>query len=199
MVEVQISGLEEKAAGGDLLEATAFLRRFSSGTANQRSRLVRKAPLAAIQAAALQHPDPFVRRGCLFLLDHYANDQSMAVFGEALHDPVDFVRNMALHSLACEACKTSQLCAADVVPGLIEVLESDPSVEMRTKVIPLLLRLQGHDARARAAVARAALNDTDGLIRQAAGDGLAGRFVRPRKRYERSQRRHARTAASTRI
>jgi len=185
----------DEAVADDLFEATAFLRRFSSGTANQRSRLVRKAPFAAIQTAALRHPNAFVRRGCLFFLDHYANDQSMAVFGEALHDPVDFVRNMALHALACEACKTTELCAADVVPGLITVLESDPSVEMRTKVIPLLLRLQGLDERARAAVERAALSDSDRLIRQAAGDGLAGRFIPPRKRYERSQRRHARTAA----
>jgi hypothetical protein len=198
MLEVRMSGPRDKAAGDDLMAATEFLRRFSSGTAKQRSRLVHKAPLGAIQTAALGHPDPFVRRGCLFFLDHYANDHSMAVFGDALHDPVDFVRNMALHSLACEGCKTTQLCAADVVPGLIEVLESDPSVEMRTKAIPLLLRLQGNDERARAAVARASLSDPDELIRRAAGDGLAGRFIPPRKRYERRQRRHAGSAARTR-
>jgi hypothetical protein len=197
VLEVRMSGPGE-IAGDHLIEATAFLRRFSSGTAKQRSRLAHKAPLAAIQTAALGHLDPFVRRGCLFFLDHYANDQSMAVFGEALHDPVDFVRNMALHSLACEGCKTDQLCAANVVPGLIGVLENDPSVEMRAKAIPLLLRLQGQDERARGAVERASLSDPDGLIRQAAGDGLAGRFVPPRKRYERRQRRHARTATRTR-
>jgi hypothetical protein len=198
MLEVRMTGPSDKTAGDDLIEATVFLRRFSSGTAKQRSLLVRKAPLAAIQTAALGHPDPFVRRGCLFFLDHHANDQSMAVFGEALHDPVDFVRNMALHSLACEGCKTAKLCAANVVPGLIGVLDNDPSVEMRTKVIPLLLRLQGQDERARAAVERASLSDPDELIRQAAGDGLAGRFIPPRKRYERSQRRHARTATRAR-
>lgn len=176
------------------LEATAFLRRFSSGTARQRSRLVLRAPVAAIQSAAVGHQDPFVRRHCLFFLDHYANDQSMAVFAEALHDPVDFVRNVALHSLACESCKTGDLCAADVVPGLIDVLEHDRSVEMRTKVIPLLLRLAGQDSRAKPAVERSALDDPDALIRQAAADGLTGRFVAPRKRYERRQRRHAQTA-----
>jgi hypothetical protein len=175
-------------------EAIVFLRRFFSGTAKQRSRLVPKAPIGAIQGAALGHDDPFVRRGCLFFLDHYANDQSMDVFAEALHDPVDFVRNAALHSLACETCKTADLCAADVVPGLIDVLDHDASVELRTKAIPLLLRLSGQDPRAKPAVERAAGNDPDRLIRQAAADGLAGRFVAPRKRYERRQRRHARTA-----
>src|SRR5262249_39243468 len=106
-------------------EAMAFLRSLSSGTARQRSRLLLKAPVAAIQSAALGHQDPFVRRSCLFFLDHYANDQSMAVFAQALHDPIDFVRNIALHSLACDSCKTGDLCAADVVPGLIDVLEHD--------------------------------------------------------------------------
>jgi HEAT repeat protein len=176
---------------GDAIE---FFRRFHSGTAKQRLRLAPKAPVEAIQRAALTHGDPFVRRDCLFFLDHYANDQSMAVFAEALHDPVDFVRNAALHSLACESCKTDDLCAADVVPGLIDVLEHDRSVEMRTKVIPVLLRLSGEDTRAKPAVERSAQNDPDALIRQAAVDALTGRFVAPRKRYERHQRRHASTA-----
>ncbi len=135
-----------------------------------------------------------MRRDCLFFLDHHANDQSMAVFAKALHDPIDFVRNMALHSLACQSCKTGDLSATDVVPGLIEVLEHDRSVEMRSKVIPLLLRLSGEDFRAKPAVERSAQSDPDALIRQAAADGLSGRFVAPRKRYERRQRQHARTA-----
>ena len=188
-----VTGAETRSADGHR-EATAFLRRFSSGTAGQRSRLLLRAPVAAIQTAALGHHDPFVRRDCLFFLDHHGNDQSMAVFARALHDPIDFVRNIALHSLACETCKTDDPCAADVVPGLIEVLEHDRSVEMRTKVIPLLLRLSGEDARAKPAVERSAQGDPDALIRRAAADGLTGRFVAPRKRYERRQRQHARTA-----
>ena len=139
-------------AGDDLMAATEFLRRFSSGTAKQRSRSVHKAPLGTIQTAGGRTSRPLCAARLSVLSGPLRNDQSMAVFGDALHDPVDFVRNMALHSLACEGCKTTQLCAADVVPGLIEVLESDPSVEMRTKAIPLLLRLQGNDERARAAV-----------------------------------------------
>ncbi len=195
-IETAPPSTSEVPSSADALgEAAAFLHRFFSGTAKQRSRLVPKAPVAAIQAAALGHRDPFMRRGCLFFLDHYANHQSMVVFAKALHDPIDFVRNAALHSLACETCKTAALCAADVVPGLIDVLEHDRSVEMRTKAIPLLLRLSGQDARAREAVERAAQGDPDALIRQAAADGLAGRFVAPRKRYQRRQRRHARTAA----
>jgi hypothetical protein len=200
MADTQLASASEKhSADSELGKAGAFLRRFFSGTAKQRSRLAPMAPLAAIQIAALDHRDPFYRRGCLFFLDHYANDQSMAIFAQALHDPIDFVRNAALHSLACETCKAADLCAADVVPGLIYVLQHDRSVEMRTKAIPFLLRLSRQDERARAAVERAAITDPDDLIRQAAADGLSGRFVAPRKRYERRQRRHARTARRQRI
>ncbi len=182
-------------ADTELSEAAEFLRRFFSGTVRQRSRLAAKAPLPAIQAAALRDPDPFARRAYLFFLDHYANDESMAVFGAALGDPVDFVRNAALHSLACESCKAGPMCAADVVPGLVATLEHDPSAELRTKTIPILFRLSGRASDAWVAIERASHEDPDGLVRQAASDALAGRFVAPRKRYERSQRRHARFAA----
>ena len=182
----------------DFTTAAVFLRQFFGATARQRSRLVTKAPLATIQRAALHHPNPFARRGFLAFLDHYANDRSIGVFSAALHDPIDFVRNTALHSLACESCKTEELCAAEVVPSLIDVLERDTNPELRTKSIPMLLRLAGRDARAWAAVKQVAMNDPDELIRQAAADGLAGRFVAPRKRYQRRQRRHARFAARRR-
>jgi hypothetical protein len=85
-----------------------------------------------------------------------------------------------------------------VVPSVVDVLERDPGPEMRTKSIPMLLRLAAHDARARAAIERVATSDPDELIRQAAADALTGRFVAPRKRYERRQRQHARLAAPSR-
>jgi HEAT repeat protein len=172
-----------------------FFDRFAHATARQRARITARAPLADLSASALRHPDPFTRRWCLFFLDHYANDASMPVFAAALHDPVDFVRNMALHSLACEACKSGELCAADVVPGLVDVLQHDPSPDLRTKAIPLLLRLAGSDPRARSAVEAAATSDSDPIVRRSAVDALAGRLVPPRKRYQRSQRRHAKQHA----
>jgi HEAT repeats len=180
----------------DVAEATNFLKQFFQGTAKQRARRVVKAPLGAVQTAALHHPDPWVRRDCLFFLDHYANDQSMALFARALGDPVEFVRNMALHGLSCQACKSEVLCTADVAAGLVEVLEHDPSHELRTKAIQLLFQLSGREARARAALEEASVHDSDPIVRQAARSALAGRFVAPRKRYERRQRRHGRGPAS---
>jgi HEAT repeat protein len=174
--------------------ARAYLNRFFSATPKQKSRIMKKAPLADLQTAALHHPDPFARRECLFFLDHYANEPSTAVFAEALRDPVDFVRNAALHSIACESCRTAELCVADVVPDIVQVLEGDPSPDLRTKAIPTLLRLGGRDSRAWDAISRAAEHDPDSLVRRAAADALCGYFVAPRKRYERRQRRHDRLA-----
>ena len=174
--------------------AGPYLKQFASATAKQRSRLAKKAPLAEIQGSALHHPDAFVRRACLGFLDHYANEASTVVFAEALRDPVDFVRNVALHSIACESCRTEELCVADVVQDIVAVLDGDPNPEMRTKAIPTLLRLAGRDIRAREAIERAAEHDLDAIVRRAAADALKGSFVAPRKRYERSQRRHDRRA-----
>jgi hypothetical protein len=178
--------------------AGAFLQRFFASTLKQQSRLLKRAPLGDIQAMALHHQDAFIRRDCLFFLDHYANDASTATFAEALHDPVDFVRNAALHSIACESCRTDNLCVADVVPDVIEVLERDPRSDLRIKSLPTLLRLADRDERALAAIKRAAEHDSDEIVRLAAADALAGRLVSPKKRYERRQRRHARTAARNR-
>jgi HEAT repeat protein len=183
---------DDSAAAGRL--AGTFLTQFFSATPRQKSRLVKKAPLADLQTAAVHHPDPFARRECLFFLDHYANETSTAAFAEALRDPVDFVRNAALHSIACESCRTADLCVADVVPDIVRVLEGDPSPDLRTKAIPTLLRLGRRDSRAWDAIGRAADNDPDGIVRRAAADALCGYFVAPRKRYERRQRRHDRAA-----
>jgi HEAT repeat protein len=175
--------------------ASGYLKQFFASTTKQKSRLVKKAPLADIGTAALHHPDAFTRRDSLFFLDHYANEASTAVFAGALRDPVDFVRNAALHSIACETCRSEELCVADVVPSIVEVLESDLRPDLRTRAISTLLHLAGRDLRAWEAIQRAAQNDPDRLVRQAAADALAGRFVAPRKRYERRQRRHDRPAA----
>lgn len=167
----------------------SFLRRFQATSANKRSRVASEAPVDQIQAAALDHPDPFVRRRCLVFLDRYANEASTVVFARALHDPVEPIRHTALHSIACETCRTDQLCVADVVPHLVGVLSSDPSPELRHKAVPVLIRLGLRDPRARAAVEHAATEDEDMLVREVARTALLGHHVRSRKAYERRSRR----------
>ena len=172
-----------------LNEAECFLGRLAGAKPGRRATIAREAPLDAIRSAALHHADPFVRRRCISFLDHYFNDASSDVFSRTLGDPVDLVRNMALHSIACETCRAEELCATDVVPYLTAVLAGDPNVDLRHEAIPLLLRLADRDVRAREAVERASEGDPDELIRSVAARALAGEHVRARKTYERGARR----------
>jgi hypothetical protein len=136
-----------------------------------------RAPIGAVQAAALRHPDARVRRNCLGVLDHEANDASVDVFRAALADPVPRVRLLALHGLACERCRTDELCVADVVPTLVATLDDDVSAKVRHAAVPILLRLAGRDERALAALRSAAADDPDELVREAATAAVAGRFT----------------------
>ncbi|MCU1390062.1 MAG: hypothetical protein JWL72_3400 [Ilumatobacteraceae bacterium] len=167
-----------------------FLRRFAATKPKRRSRLALAAPVAGIQLAALHHPNAFARRACLGFLDHYSSDCSVAVFARALADPVEPVRHIALHSIACERCRTDDLCASDVVPLLADILRHDPSPEIRHKTIPVLLRLSDRDSSARDAVERSTHEDADELIRDVATRALAGEHIRSRKMYERHARNH---------
>jgi HEAT repeat protein len=177
--------------------AAYYLQRFSSATFKQKARLVKDAPLEDLHAVALHNADTAVRLECLFFLDHYANEASTAVFAEALQDPVVTVRNAALHSIACESCRTSELCATEVVPAIAGLLGTDPSPDLRIKAIPTLLRLTSRDPRAWEAIQRAAEQDPDGIVRQAAGEALRGAFFAPPKRRQRGQRRHDQKRART--
>src|SRR5262245_23520779 len=152
-------------ARSDLEIAADFVRRWTALAKQRRGRLGREMPVAALQVAALHHADPAIRRFCLFLLDHYANDVSWNTFHRALRDPVASVRELALHGLACERCRSNELCITDVVTDLIDILGADPSAEVRHKTVAALARLADRDSRAGAALARAARNDSDSAIR----------------------------------
>ena len=148
--------------------ASDFVHRWAALPKGRRGRLAKQIPVAAIQVAALSHPDLGMRRFCLFLLDHYASDVSSDTFRRALHDPVASVRESALHGLACETCRHQVVCVPDVVTDLVEVLASDRNVEVRHKSVAALARFIGRDARAGEAIARAARHDPDPAIRAVA-------------------------------
>ena len=110
-----------------------FLRQWNVSPNKQRYQLVPELPIPEMQLAAIHHPNPWMRRGCLSFLDHYANDDSVHAFLGALDDPVPFVREMALHGLSCERCRTAELCVAEAAPVLNRVLAADDSPEVRQK------------------------------------------------------------------
>src|SRR5215469_3827804 len=138
----------------DLELATDFVHRWGVLSKDRRARLGKQIPVAAVQAAALSHPDLAMRRFCLFLLDHYASDVSSDIFRRALRDTVSSVRESALHGLACERCRHENICISDVVTDLVEILASDPNVEVRHKTVAALARFIGRDGRAGQAIAR---------------------------------------------
>jgi hypothetical protein len=153
-----------------------FLCRFRALPNKQRHFAASELPLAEMHLAATCHPDPWVRRSCLYFLDHYANDESTSTFLAALDDPVTPVREMALHGLACERCRSAELCVDDVVPVLSRIVDADASPDIRHKVVPILMGLSGRDARARTALERVACSDQDPLVREVAVAALEGRY-----------------------
>ena len=163
-----------------------FLQRWDSSSPRSRARLGGKVPIADMQLAALHHDDPWARRRCLGFLDHYAADSSAAVFFQALDDPVAPVRDLALHGLACEQCRTEELCTSEVTPRVAAVLERDPSPEVRYKAIPILRRLATREPGARLAIERAATNDPDVRVREAAAAILRGERPRRWNQFRRS-------------
>jgi len=152
----------------DLEVANDFVHRWLALPKERRARLGKQIPVAAVQAAALSHPDLAMRRFCLFLLDHYASDASTDTFRRALRDPVASVREGALHGLACERCRHEDICVTDVITDLVDILASDPNAEVRHKTVAALALFVGRDSRAGEAIARAAHHDTDTAIRDVA-------------------------------
>ena len=191
------SCMSKSVLSSDLLAAQLFLERFEATAARRRHRIVPEAPIAAIQCGAIDHPNHLVRRAAVAYLDHYANERSTTVFAAALSDPVPDVRNMALHSIACERCKSAELCAADVVPAVVQILGHDRDPEVRHKAIAVLLRLSDRDPRAFQAIERAATSDSDDSVRQVATTALRNGFVVGRRnRVVRKVRSQARGANS---
>ena len=81
----------------------------------------------------LSHPNPRVRHGCADFLDHNGDDMCVMALSEALHDLVPYVRRQAVHSLACQRCKSSPL-HDDAVAHLIAA-RSDPSIRVRREAV----------------------------------------------------------------
>jgi len=131
-------------------------------------------PVDSMQAAALRHRDPKVRRHALGVLDHAANDASTATFRSALSDPVPAVRIVALHGLSCERCRIGDVCVDDVVTEVLRALRDDTSPKVRHAAIDVLARFISRDGRIVAALREVAARDSDGFVRLAAASAADG-------------------------
>ncbi len=182
-------------AAHDLTVAEEFLRRGAGASRRRREQMRHEIPVAELQVAALEHPDPWVRRVCLAILDHEASDASVGVFRAALRDPVAPVREVALHGLACERCREQALGVPDVVPELLGALEREPSADVRVKVVGILALLSGRSEAALAGVRRTGERDPDPVVRAAVEEFFARGFVRnPEDLRRRARTRRAKAA-----
>jgi len=167
---VRVAGVlpdEERSA------VEAFLQAWDNGTRPSRERLRSKVSITEMQSAALLHGDPWVRRSCLGFLDHQTARWPLG-------------RDLAMHGLACEQCRTEDRCVTDVTPKISRVLECDPNAEMRYKALSILRRLADRDPAAIAAIRRAAGRDPDDRVREAATAILAGNRPRRWNQFRRS-------------
>jgi HEAT repeat protein len=124
---------------------------------------------AAIRGLA--HPHPRVRRGCAEFMDHHGDDRCVvALLHAARHDPIAYVRRVALHSYSCQRCKASPL-QGDMVAPLIEHALSDANKRVRCVAI-YGLGVQPPDARAAAALKTILEQETDRDLRRAAHEAL---------------------------
>ena len=176
-------------------DAVRFVHEWSVAPKKRQAAVGERMPVAAVRAAAVIHPDPEMRRACLFFLDHYDCDGSVETFRQALRDPVSFVRESALHGLACERCRYEVICVTDVVGDLIELLASDPRPDVRHKTLVALGRFLERDTQAPEAVAKTAQSDSDAAIRFVAREmASSGQpYHRSRKAALRDERRARQT------
>lgn len=131
--------------------------------------------------------DPEMRVQCTLLIDRLADDESFELMLLLLEDPDPRVRQHALHALACDRCKADDVCALpreDLIPTAARLLSTDPSAHVRAIALEVLARWVHDDARARAAIERAAAVDASPAVRKKATWYLPGgrHFERTRPR-----------------
>ena len=88
---------------------------------------------AGAARGGLSHPDPRVRAKCCQVLDHVMGQSDVTAVIGALADPEPEVRWNALHTLACDRCKSGDCrpSAAAVLPPALALLAADPSPRVR--------------------------------------------------------------------
>ncbi len=115
-----------------------------------------------------------MRYNCAGAMDHLGDDRCAEPLRRLLDDPVPRVRRMALHSLACDACKIAPLRrGADVVALMVERALEDPSINVRRHAAAGLTGYS--DPRTVSALETLVARETDPSLLQIARRGLAGR------------------------
>jgi hypothetical protein len=112
--------------------------------------------------AGCRSPDRNVRKYCLGILDHFADDRCEEVIVRGLKDRYPDVRRWAAHAISCQQCKPRPL-GIDIAALLIDLVLNDRSIAVR-RVAACYLSGHAHDARARAALERVVATETDAKL-----------------------------------
>ncbi|HUP84317.1 MAG TPA: hypothetical protein VM143_01500 [Acidimicrobiales bacterium] len=112
--------------------------------------------------AGLLADDPTLRAQCALLIDRLAGNDSFELMLLLLDDPDPRVRHHAMHALACDRCKSDDVCAlpsGQIIVAAVRMLETDPDAGVRAIALEVLARWVHEDDAARAAIERAAESD----------------------------------------
>lgn len=131
------------------------------------------ASLPALIHGLDSHASGRVRAACALLMDHLADARCVAPLTRAIKsDPIEAVRRCALHSLACDGCKTCPL-PGDVVGPIAQAALGDRSLAVRRRAV-FYLGQRGHgDGRAEVALRTILAGASDADLRRRAQNALA--------------------------
>jgi len=118
----------------------------------------------------LRHPKAIVRRTCAGILDHLADEESLADLVAALDDDDPGVCARALHTLSCDACKDTDCRPGEelFVPRALELLRSHPNPDVRAAAIDALGKVALRRPELTPALVSASERDTDPGLRNMA-------------------------------
>ena len=135
--------------------------------------------------AGLSDPDPRVRYGAADFMDHHADEDCAEKLREmALHDPVPYVRDVALHALGCQRCKPEPL-AVDTLDITILRAKTEESWKKRRGAVWTLAQ-RNMDPGVKETLQYVAENDPDPRVVEAARWGLKRK--RPGPAHERENK-----------
>lgn len=104
---------------------------------HERVRASGNVDLSNVKVAAVEHPNPKIRRVCINILDHLGEADVGPVLLVTLRDPVPKNRRAAIHALTCTRCKPNGL-DCDPTADLQNVALSDPHPRVRAAAVSSL-------------------------------------------------------------
>jgi len=146
--------------------------------------------LEAVQEG-LRHDDPAVRYYCCRFLDQFLAPASWDDLVGMLDDEAAGVRGAALHSLACDKCKTGEKPDhGRVLPDALRLLVHDPDPHVRAHAVGVVGQFVHERGEAMAAVEAAIAHDPSPAVRKKARWYAPGGpiFNRTRPKPQRARR-----------